>query len=99
MLSYLTGVLASLDKLPQRARQLLDLITGWDWSSYLHDIGMQGAKYELVSPRDAATLLEKLKEAEQKSSVFSVLKKNERDRRKLLDTVLKQLKQLQNQDG
>uniref|UniRef100_A0A2A4JPP3 Exocyst complex component n=1 Tax=Heliothis virescens TaxID=7102 RepID=A0A2A4JPP3_HELVI len=80
-------------------RQLLDLITGWDWSSYLHDIGIDGGKYSLVTPRDAATLLEKLKEAEQKSSVFSVLKKNERDRRKLLDTVLKQLKQLQNQDG
>ncbi|XP_045516226.1 exocyst complex component 6 [Pieris brassicae] len=80
-------------------RQLLDLITSWDWSSYLHDIGMEGAKYALVSPREAATLLEKLREAEQKSSVFSVLKKNERDRRKLLDTVLKQLKQLQNQDG
>ncbi|XP_034830425.1 exocyst complex component 6 [Maniola hyperantus] len=80
-------------------RQLLDLITGWDWSSYLHDVGIEGGKYALVTPRDAATLLEKLKEAEQKSSVFSVLKKNERDRRKLLDTVLKQLKQLQNQDG
>ncbi|XP_053607699.1 exocyst complex component 6 [Plodia interpunctella] len=80
-------------------RQLLDLITSWDWSSYLHDIGIDGGKYALVTPRDAATLLEKLKEAEQKSSVFSVLKKNERDRRKLLDTVLKQLKQLQNQDG
>ncbi|KAM3959232.1 exocyst complex component Sec15 [Aphomia sociella] len=80
-------------------RQLLDLITGWDWSSYLHDVGIDGGKYSLVTPRDAATLLEKLKEAEQKSSVFSVLKKNERDRRKLLDTVLKQLKQLQNQDG
>ncbi|CAH2231965.1 jg4026 [Pararge aegeria aegeria] len=79
--------------------QLLDLITGWDWSSYLHDVGIEGGKYALVTPRDAATLLEKLKEAEQKSSVFSVLKKNERDRRKLLDTVLKQLKQLQNQDG
>ncbi|XP_013199959.2 exocyst complex component 6 [Amyelois transitella] len=80
-------------------RQLLDLITSWDWSSYLHDVGIEGGKYALVTPRDAATLLEKLKEAEQKSSVFSVLKKNERDRRKLLDTVLKQLKQLQNQDG
>ncbi|XP_063380981.1 exocyst complex component 6 [Cydia fagiglandana] len=80
-------------------RQLLDLITGWDWSSYLHDINMEGNKYSLVTPREAATLLEKLKEAESKSSVFAVLKKNERDRRKLLDTVLKQLKQLQNQDG
>ncbi|KAJ0177394.1 hypothetical protein K1T71_007403 [Dendrolimus kikuchii] len=80
-------------------RQLLDLITGWDWSSYLHDVGIEGGKYALVTPKDAATLLEKLKEAEQKSSVFSVLKKNERDRRKLLDTVLKQLKQLQSQDG
>ncbi|XP_028166670.1 exocyst complex component 6 isoform X2 [Ostrinia furnacalis] len=80
-------------------RQLLDLVNGWDWSSYLHDVGIDGGKYHLVTPRDAATLLEKLKEAEQKSSVFTVLKKNERDRRKLLDTVLKQLKQLQNQDG
>ncbi|XP_047529541.1 exocyst complex component 6 [Vanessa atalanta] len=80
-------------------RQLLDLITGWDWACYLHDVGLEGGKYALVSPRDAAALLDKLREAEQKSSVFSVLKKNERDRRKLLDTVLKQLRQLQNQDG
>lgn len=80
-------------------RQLLDLVNGWEWSAYLHDVGIDGGKYALVTPRDAATLLEKLKEAEQKSSVFTVLKKNERDRRKLLDTVLKQLKQLQNQDG
>ncbi|XP_046959749.1 exocyst complex component 6 [Vanessa cardui] len=80
-------------------RQLLDLVTGWDWACYLHDVGLGAGRYALVPPRDAAALLDKLREAEQKSSVFSVLKKNERDRRKLLDTVLKQLRQLQNQDG
>lgn len=75
-------------------RQLLDLVMGWDWPSYLHDVGLEESRYPLVTPSEAAALLEKIKEADHRSSVFSVLKKAERDRKKLLDTVLKQLKQL-----
>lgn len=67
---------------------------GWDWPSYLHDIGVEEGCYPLVTPTEAATLLEKIREADHCTSVFSVLKKSERDRKKLLDTVLKQLRQL-----
>jgi hypothetical protein len=38
-------------------------------------------------------LIEKIREAEKKA-LFTVLKKSERDKKKLLETVLKQLKQL-----
>lgn len=74
-------------------RQLLDLFLSWDWSTYFHDYGQETSKYSYVKPTTAITVLEKLKEADKKS-VFSVLKKSERDKKKLLDTVLKQLKQL-----
>lgn len=40
--------------------------------------------------------MSRLREADKKSSMFSVLtKKSDRDKKKLLETVLKQLKQLQ----
>lgn len=67
---------------------------GWDWPSYLHDIGVEEGRYPLVTPAEAAMLLDKIREADHRTSVFSVLKKSERDRKKLLDTVLKQLRQL-----
>lgn len=74
-------------------RQLLDLLLSWDWSTYFHDYGQETSKYSHVKPTTAIIVLEKLKEADKKS-VFSVLKKSERDKKKLLETVLKQLKQL-----
>jgi len=74
-------------------RQLLDLLLSWDWSTYFHDYGQETSKYSHVKPSTAIIVLEKLKEADKKS-VFSVLKKSERDKKKLLETVLKQLKQL-----
>lgn len=74
-------------------RQLLDLLLSWDWSTYFHDYGQETSKYSHVKPTMAIIVLEKLKEADKKS-VFSVLKKSERDKKKLLETVLKQLKQL-----
>ncbi|XP_050538117.1 exocyst complex component 6 isoform X1 [Daktulosphaira vitifoliae] len=74
-------------------RQLLDLLLSWDWSTYFHDYDQETSKYAYVKPTTAVIVLEKLKEADKKS-VFSVLKKSERDKKKLLDTVLKQLKQL-----
>ncbi|XP_034233965.1 exocyst complex component 6B isoform X1 [Thrips palmi] len=74
-------------------RQLLDLFMTWDWPTYFHDYGQENSKYQLVNPTTAINLLEKLREAD-KRTMFSVLKKSERDKKKLLETVLKQLRQL-----
>lgn len=74
-----------------RLRQLLDLLMTWDWSTYFHDFGQENSKYEHVNPNTAIILLEKLTD---NKTMFSVLKKSERDKKKLLDTVLKQLRQL-----
>ncbi|CAH1390512.1 unnamed protein product [Nezara viridula] len=74
-------------------RQLLDLFMSWDWPTYFHDYGQENSKYQHVSPNTAIILLEKIREADKKT-VFSVLKKSERDKKKLLETVLKQLRQL-----
>ncbi|XP_015431615.1 PREDICTED: exocyst complex component 6 [Dufourea novaeangliae] len=74
-------------------RQLLDLFMSWDWPTYFHDYGHESSKYNLVTPNMAVLLLEKLKESDKKT-VFAVLKKSERDKKKLLETVLKQLRQL-----
>ncbi|KAG8232851.1 hypothetical protein J437_LFUL012655 [Ladona fulva] len=74
-------------------RQLLDLFMTWDWPTYFHDYGQEGSKYSKVNPNTAIILLEKLREADKKT-VFSVLKKSERDKKKLVETVLKQLRQL-----
>ncbi|XP_043480263.1 exocyst complex component 6B isoform X2 [Leptopilina heterotoma] len=74
-------------------RQLLDLFTNWDWPTYFHDYGSESSKYSLVTPNMAVVLLEKLRESDKKT-VFIVLKKSEREKKKLLETVLKQLRQL-----
>ncbi|KAL0275355.1 UNVERIFIED_CONTAM: hypothetical protein PYX00_003224 [Menopon gallinae] len=72
-------------------RQLLDLLMTWDWSTYFHDFSQENSKYGYVNPNTAITILEKLSD---NKTMFSVLKKSERDKKKLLDTVLKQLRQL-----
>ncbi|XP_059475488.1 exocyst complex component 6B isoform X3 [Neocloeon triangulifer] len=74
-------------------RQLLDLVMTWDWPTYFHDYGQETSKYPNVNPNNAIILLEKMREADKKT-VFAVLKKSERDKKKLLETVLKQLRQL-----
>ncbi|XP_065354074.1 exocyst complex component 6B isoform X3 [Cloeon dipterum] len=74
-------------------RQLLDLVMAWDWPTYFHDHGQETSKYPNVNPNNAIILLEKMREADKKT-VFAVLKKSERDKKKLLETVLKQLRQL-----
>ncbi|CAH1783134.1 unnamed protein product, partial [Owenia fusiformis] len=80
----------------QDLRQLLDLFTSWDWSTYLADYGQSSCKYIRVQPSTAIALLEKMKDADKKKNLFASLKKNERDKKKLLDTVLKQLRGLMN---
>uniref|UniRef100_A0A6M2DPL4 Exocyst complex component n=1 Tax=Xenopsylla cheopis TaxID=163159 RepID=A0A6M2DPL4_XENCH len=76
-------------------RQLLDLLLSWDWPAYFHDYGKDSPqrRYERVKPLDALCVLDKVREAD-KRTMFSVLKKSERDKRKLLETVLRQLRQL-----
>lgn len=72
-------------------RQMLDLLMAWDWSAYFHDFGQENSKYEYIKPSTAIIILEKLTD---NKNMFSVLKRSERDKKKLLDTVLRQLKQL-----
>lgn len=74
-------------------RQLLDLLLLEEWSVYLHDFGKPDNRYSKVQPGTIIVVLEKIREADKKT-MFSVLKKSERDKKKLQETVLKQLKQL-----
>ncbi|XP_065104847.1 exocyst complex component 6B isoform X1 [Paramisgurnus dabryanus] len=75
-------------------RQLLDLFTRWDWSTYLADYGRPTCKYLRVNPHTALALLEKMKDTSRKNKMFLQLRKNERDKQKLIDTVVKQLRNL-----
>lgn len=63
-------------------RQLLDLLILEEWSIYLHDYGKPDNRYNLVQPKTIIIVLEKIREADRKN-VFSVLKKSERDKKKL----------------
>ena len=75
-------------------RQILDLFVSWDWSSYLADYGNPRSKYVRVKPEDALLLLDKLKESENRNMFSGMLNKKDRDKRRLVDTVYKQLKAL-----
>lgn len=75
-------------------RQLLNLFVSEDWSTYLADYGNENAKYYRVKPRDVLVILDKLKEAEKKN-MFAIMNRKERDKKKLFDTVYKQLKSLE----
>ena len=75
-------------------RQLLDLFNSWDWSTYFADYGQESAKYSRVRPQTALSLLDKLKEAEKKNVFSSIMNKKDRDKKRLLDTVYKQLQGL-----
>ncbi|XP_076325907.1 exocyst complex component 6-like isoform X4 [Tachypleus tridentatus] len=66
----------------------------WDWSTYFYDYGQENSKYLKVNPQVAVVLLEKVREADKKKNIFSALKKNQRDKKKLVETFLKQLRQL-----
>uniref|UniRef100_A0A3Q2Y984 Exocyst complex component n=1 Tax=Hippocampus comes TaxID=109280 RepID=A0A3Q2Y984_HIPCM len=77
-------------------RQLLDLFMVWDWSTYLADYGQPTSKYLRVNPATALTLLEKMKDTSKKNNIFAQFRKNDRDKQKLIETVLKQLRSLVN---
>ncbi|XP_064465796.1 exocyst complex component 6B-like isoform X2 [Ornithodoros turicata] len=75
-------------------RQLLDLFMSEDWSTYFHDYSKETSRYLRVSAALALQLLEKVREADKKKNLFSSLKQKERDKKKLQETVLRQLRQL-----
>ncbi|XP_040848388.1 exocyst complex component 6 isoform X5 [Ochotona curzoniae] len=77
-------------------RQLLDLFMVWDWSTYLADYGQPASKYLRVNPNTALTLLEKMKDTSKKNNIFAQFRKNDRDKQKLIETVVKQLRTLVN---
>uniref|UniRef100_A0A0N5ALF3 Exocyst complex component n=1 Tax=Syphacia muris TaxID=451379 RepID=A0A0N5ALF3_9BILA len=87
--STLTVTFASL-------RQLLDLVMKADWPTYLADYGKDSSKYSRVQASSAIIILEKMIEFERKSSSFFI-KGREKDRKKLLDTILRQLRALASQ--
>ncbi|XP_053306058.1 exocyst complex component 6 isoform X1 [Spea bombifrons] len=75
-------------------RQLLDLFMVWDWSTYLADYGQPTSKYLRVNPSTALILLEKIKESNKRNTIFAQFRRNDRDKQKLVDTVVKQLRNL-----
>uniref|UniRef100_A0A7N8YA56 Exocyst complex component n=1 Tax=Mastacembelus armatus TaxID=205130 RepID=A0A7N8YA56_9TELE len=77
-------------------RQLLDLFMVWDWSTYLADYGQPTSKYLRVNPATALALLEKMKDTSKKNNIFSQFRKNDRDKQKLIETVVRQLRSLVN---
>ncbi|XP_065527999.1 exocyst complex component 6 isoform X11 [Lathamus discolor] len=81
-------------------RQLLDLFMVWDWSTYLADYGQATSKYLRVNPSTALALLEKvhrgMKDSSKKNNIFAQFRKNDRDKQKLIETVVKQLRSLVN---
>uniref|UniRef100_A0A3Q4BHF5 Exocyst complex subunit EXOC6/Sec15 C-terminal domain-containing protein n=1 Tax=Mola mola TaxID=94237 RepID=A0A3Q4BHF5_MOLML len=72
-------------------RQLLDLFMQWDWSTYLADYGKPTCKYLRVNPHTALALM---RETSRKNNVFAQFRKTDRDRQKLIDAVIKQLRNL-----
>ncbi|GAV04364.1 hypothetical protein RvY_14652 [Ramazzottius varieornatus] len=77
---------------------LTDLLLLWDWNTYFHEYGRKDAKYDRVQPQLVLQILHKMKETDRKkSSVFQNLRKNERDKKKLLDNIIVQLKELLNE--
>ncbi|XP_044276602.1 exocyst complex component 6 isoform X12 [Varanus komodoensis] len=81
-------------------RQLLDLFMVWDWSTYLADYGQPSSKYLRVNPSTALALLEKvhrgMKDVNKKNNIFAQFRKNDRDKQKLIETVVRQLRGLVN---
>uniref|UniRef100_A0A673JDF1 Exocyst complex component n=1 Tax=Sinocyclocheilus rhinocerous TaxID=307959 RepID=A0A673JDF1_9TELE len=84
----------SMGALQQFNVDLLDLFTQWDWSTYLADYGRPTCKYLRVNPHTALALIEKMKDTSRKNNMFAQFRKNERDKQKLIDTVVKQLRNL-----
>lgn len=74
----------------------MDLFVSWDWSTYLADYGSPAAKYLRVKPEACLTLLDRLREADRRSGnvLSSMINKKDRDKKRLVETVYKQLRAL-----
>ncbi|CAB3979875.1 exocyst complex component 6B-like [Paramuricea clavata] len=75
-------------------RQLVDLLMSGDWSTYMADHGKPHSKYSRVNPLVAARLLEKLYAESDKKRGISLLRKGDRERKKLWETTIKKLRSL-----
>ncbi|THD20711.1 Exocyst complex component [Fasciola hepatica] len=77
-------------------RQLLDLFLRDDWSLYFESRNKTtGNPYDRVQPSVAIKLLERVRDTEKKRAGFlSAIRKEERGRRKKLDDVIRQLREL-----
>lgn len=73
-------------------RQLIDLLLNEDWSTYFADHGTTTSKYSRVNPSVVIRLLEKMMDTGKKRML--AIKKADRDRKKLNETILKRLKTL-----
>lgn len=73
-------------------RQLIDLLLNEDWSTYFADHGTTTSKYSRVNPSVVIKLLEKMMDTGKKRML--AIKKADRDRKKLNETILKRLKTL-----
>ena len=59
---------------------------------YLADFGAESSKYLRVKPQTALALLDKINEANKKNVFDNMFNKKDRDKKKLVDTIYKQLK-------
>ncbi|KAJ3608296.1 hypothetical protein NHX12_025345 [Muraenolepis orangiensis] len=60
------------------------------------DLRQPTSRYLRVNPATALALLEKMKDTSKKNNIFSQFRKNDRDKQKLIETVVKQLRSLVN---
>ncbi|CAL2051197.1 unnamed protein product [Caenorhabditis brenneri] len=74
-------------------RQLLDLVMSSDWTTFNAEYGKDHAKYLRVKASTAIIVLEKMIEYERKSTGFFGIARG--DRKRLLDTIVRQLKMLE----
>ncbi|XP_065828253.1 exocyst complex component 6B-like isoform X2 [Oscarella lobularis] len=78
----------------EEVRQLVDLFVSMDWSAYVAEYRSHSRpKYQRVRPQTVAAVLEKFKDSDQKKGFFP-FKKGERDRRRLLETIIRRLHEL-----
>ncbi|CAF0791891.1 unnamed protein product [Didymodactylos carnosus] len=83
----------------QDLRQLLDLVINKDWNKYLTDFGKEDAQFARVTPQAALIVVEKMREGLKRARPFFPFgsrQQSEKDDKKLLDQVAKDLRNLIN---
>eukprot|EP00117_Sycon_ciliatum_P046873 scpid40633/ scgid33527/ Exocyst complex component 6B; Exocyst complex component Sec15B; SEC15-like protein 2 len=72
-------------------RQIVALFQSMDWSGYIADYGTDKTKYPQVRPSQVAKVLSRYREKEQKKGLLGSFRGSDRDRRRLLETFVKRL--------